>query len=113
MRFVHHRKGRESFIFQFSEFVFNRIYANRNDITERLQGVMEAQWKKTLEILATNEPKTSLIDPKTKQFLEELSHIGGEDNEHSDKLNFRFLLKDSSEQLKSSKPRRLNNIDMD
>lgn len=65
----------------------------RNDIAERLHGVVEAQWQKTLEILANTEPTKNSIESKTKQLLDELSRMGGSVVENETTTNRKILSK--------------------
>lgn len=65
----------------------------RCDIAERLHGVVETQWQKTLEILSNTEPPKHSIDTKTKQLLDELSRMGSSVVENETAANRQILSK--------------------
>lgn len=90
---------------------FFHFESNRNDIAERLQSVMQTQWKKTMEIIGNNDTTVSSLDPKTKQFLEELSQVVAD--EHDNKPNARLSSEEKRNSIKSSKPKLLSNIEFD
>lgn len=86
------------------------FFFSRNDIAERLHGVIETQWQKTLEILTNTEPPSKSIEPKMKQiFLNDFNEFR---NLTSSKNTLTKVENEIFETPNTSKFRKNNNFDL-
>lgn len=74
---------------------------------------MQNQWNKPMDIIGKNVTTSTSMDPKTKQFLEELSEVVADEDDFKQKTNVNSSKERKSNAIKSNKPKLLNSIEFD
>lgn len=71
------------------------------------------QWRKSMDVIGKNDTTSNLMDPKTKQFLKELSEVVADEDDFKRKTNIILSKEIKNKVIKSNEPKLLNNIEFD